>query len=157
MLCQLQVYSKVSQTCIYIYLLFFGFFSHIIHYRVLSRVPCAGHQQVLLVTYSICNNECMSVPFSQFIPPLFLYPGNHKFVFYVCCSISVLQISSFVQRLLLFFFEDSRLFFLLIVSLPPPLPPSMFSLIQKNHLIFLEVNFSEKKMYTVFLNINYVL
>ena len=32
----------------------------------------------------------MSIPISQFIPPLPLHPGNHKFVFYVCDSISVL-------------------------------------------------------------------
>jgi len=34
-----QVYNKVNQ--LYIYPLFFRFFSHIGHYRVLSRVPCA--------------------------------------------------------------------------------------------------------------------
>ena len=41
MLCQFQVYSKVNQLYIYIYPLLFRFFSHIGHYRVLSRVPCA--------------------------------------------------------------------------------------------------------------------
>ena len=40
----------------------------------------------------------MSVPISQFIPSL--PPGNHKFVFYICNSISVLQISSFVPLFL---------------------------------------------------------
>ena len=36
-------YSKVNQSYIYIYMypLFFTFFSHIGHYRVLSRVLCA--------------------------------------------------------------------------------------------------------------------
>ena len=34
-----QMYSKVNQLCIYIYPLFIRFFSHIGHYRVLSRVP----------------------------------------------------------------------------------------------------------------------
>ena len=34
-------YSKVNQLCIYISPLFFRLFSHIGHYRVLSRVPCA--------------------------------------------------------------------------------------------------------------------
>ena len=32
----------------------------------------------------------MSIPISQFIPPHPLLPGNHKFVFYICDSISVL-------------------------------------------------------------------
>ena len=31
----------------------------------------------------------MSIPVSQFIPPS-LTPGNHKFVFYICDSNSVL-------------------------------------------------------------------
>ena len=32
----------------------------------------------------------MSIPISQFIPPLPFPLGNHKFVFYSCDSISVL-------------------------------------------------------------------
>ena len=44
----------------------------------------------------------MSTPSSQFIPPPPLPPGNHTFVFHICDSISVLQISSFVA-----FFLDS--------------------------------------------------
>ena len=35
------MYSKVNHLYIYIYPLFLRFFSHIGHYRVLSRVPCA--------------------------------------------------------------------------------------------------------------------
>ena len=31
----------------------------------------------------------MLIPISQFIPPLSFPPGNHKFVFYICDSISV--------------------------------------------------------------------
>ena len=38
---QFQVYSKLIQLYIYMYLFFFRFFSHRGHYRVLSRVPCA--------------------------------------------------------------------------------------------------------------------
>ena len=45
----------------------FRFFSHICHYRVLSRVPCAI-QQVLLSYYCICNSTYMSISISQFIP-----------------------------------------------------------------------------------------
>ena len=40
MLCPFQVYSRVIQLCIYKYLSFFKFFSHIGYYRILSRVPC---------------------------------------------------------------------------------------------------------------------
>ena len=41
MLCWFQVYNKVTQFYIYMYLFFFKFFSNIGYYRVLSRVPCA--------------------------------------------------------------------------------------------------------------------
>ena len=61
-----QVYSNVNQLYIYIYPLFFRFFSHIGHYRVLGRVPCAI-QQVLII-YFIYSSVCMSIPISQFIP-----------------------------------------------------------------------------------------
>ena len=50
MLYQFQVYSKVIQLYIYIYLFFFKFFSHLGYYRILSRVPCAM-QQVLVITF----------------------------------------------------------------------------------------------------------
>ena len=42
----------ISYTCIYIPL-FFRFFSHIGHYRVLSRVPCAIRQVVISYTLHI--------------------------------------------------------------------------------------------------------
>ena len=35
----------------------------------------------------------MSIPISQFVPPS-LTPGNHKFVFYTCNSISVSKVKS---------------------------------------------------------------
>ena len=47
MLCEFQVYSKGNQLHICTYPLFFRLFSHIGHYRALSRVPCAI-QQVLI-------------------------------------------------------------------------------------------------------------
>ena len=48
MLCQFLLYSKVSQLHIHIYPLLFRFCSHIGHYRVLNRVPCAIHQLSIL-------------------------------------------------------------------------------------------------------------
>ena len=36
----------------------------------------------------------MSIPISQFIPPQPFPLGNPKFVFYICDSLSALQISS---------------------------------------------------------------
>ena len=44
-----QVYSKVIQLYIYMYLLFFKFFSHLGCYIILSRVPCAI--QEVLISY----------------------------------------------------------------------------------------------------------
>ena len=79
----------------YTYPLFFRVFSHIGHYRVLSRVPRAI-QKVLIVTYIIHSIAYVSIPVSPYPSPLPAFsPGNHKFVFYICDSISVLQISSF--------------------------------------------------------------
>ena len=38
------------------------------------------------------------IPNSKFIPPPHFPFGNHQFVLYVCESISVLQINSFVKK-----------------------------------------------------------
>ena len=43
------LYSKVNQ--LYVYLLFFRFYSHLGYYRVLSRVPCAIHIQQVFISY----------------------------------------------------------------------------------------------------------
>ena len=58
MLCQFQVYSKVNQSCMYIYPLFFRFFSHTGDYRVLSRVPCAIPQ--VLISYLFYVQQCVA-------------------------------------------------------------------------------------------------
>ena len=95
MLCQSQVYSKVNQLYIYIYPLFFRFFVHTGHYRVVSRVPCAKQQ--VLISYLFYIQQCVYLnPNLPIYPSPPLTPGNSKFVFYICNSISVLQISSFV-------------------------------------------------------------
>ena len=80
MLCQFQVYSKVNQLYIYVYPLFFRFFSHIGHHRILSRVPCAIQQVLISCLFYI--QQCVYVTPSLPIHPL--PPRNHRFVFYVC-------------------------------------------------------------------------
>ena len=74
------MYSKVSQFHIYIYLLFFRFFTHIGPYRIMSRVPML-YSRSLLVIYFIYSSVYMSFPISQFIPLPF-----YRFVFYICDS-----------------------------------------------------------------------
>ena len=56
---------------LYIYPLFFRFYSHIGHYRVLSRVPCAIllYSRSLLFVCFIYSSVYMSIPISQLIPP----------------------------------------------------------------------------------------
>ena len=44
----------------------------------------------LFVIYFIYSSVYMSLPISQFIPPHPVPPGNQKFIFYICNSISVL-------------------------------------------------------------------
>ena len=78
------LYSKVSQ------LYMSSLFSCVGHYRVFSRVSCVI-QQVLLLVYFMYSSVYMSIPISHFIPLLPHFPpGNHKFVFYIGDSISVL-------------------------------------------------------------------
>ena len=60
--------------------------------------PVPDHRS-LLFTHLIHNSVCMFTPTSSFIPPLTspLPLENHKFVFYVCESVSVLQRGSSVS------------------------------------------------------------
>ena len=91
MLCQFLLCSKVNQSYVYIYPLFFRFPSHLGHHRALSRVPGAIH--LVLISYLFYTQQCINVN-----PNLPVHPtlGNHKFVLYICDSISALQISSSV-------------------------------------------------------------
>ena len=83
--------TAVNQLCMYIYPLFFRLLSHIIDYRVLSRVPCAIQQA--LISYLFYIQQCVYVnPNLPIYPSSPLFPVNCKF-FYICNS--VLQISSF--------------------------------------------------------------
>ena len=62
----------MKQLYIYIYPLFFRFFSHVDHYRVLSRVPCAT--QWVLVDYLFYIQQCV-----YFNPKLLIYPSPQPF------------------------------------------------------------------------------
>ena len=76
-----------TETHTYIYIdVYFRFCSHIGHYRVLSRVPCAL-QWVLSSRFYIV--VCTSQSQSPNLSPTFSL-DNHKFVFYIFDSISVL-------------------------------------------------------------------
>ena len=95
MLCQFLLYSRVNQLYVYLYPLFFGFPSHLGHHRSLSRVPCAIQQA--LISYLFYTQQSIYVSPNLPIRPTPPSPvGNHKFVLYICDSISALQISSSV-------------------------------------------------------------
>ena len=95
MLCQFQVYSKVNQPYVYIYLLFFQI---LFPYRQLQSTEqsslcyTVGPYQlsILYIVVCICQSQSPNLSFLPFPP------DNHNFVFYICNSISILQISSFV-------------------------------------------------------------
>ena len=70
MLCQLQVYSKVNQ--LYIYSLIFRFLSHIGHYRLLSRVPCATQQ--VLISYLFYIQQFVYVHATLSLHPSLPFP-----------------------------------------------------------------------------------
>jgi len=65
----------------------------ITEYWVEFHVLCS---RCLFVVYFIHSSVYMSIPISQLIPLPPLSPSNHYLLFYICDSISVLQISSFV-------------------------------------------------------------
>ena len=65
-------------------------FSHIGHSRVLSRVPCAIQRSLLVIYFIIIVCMCQSQPSNLSLPPFPPLPGNHKLIFYICNSISVL-------------------------------------------------------------------
>ena len=99
MLCWFLLHSKLNQLYIYIYVLFFRFPSHLGHHRALSGVPCAN-SRFSLVIYVIHSIDTVYIN-----PNLPIHPtppsqlGNHKFVLYICVSISALQIRSSVPFL----------------------------------------------------------
>ena len=84
---------------LYIYPLFFGFFSHMGYYRVLHRSPVLYNRFLLIICfiYSVCICQYQSLNLSL---PTFLL-GNHKFV-----STSV-TLSLFGNTFICTFFKDS--------------------------------------------------
>ena len=87
MLCQFQVHNKVNQLYIYIYLLFWRFFSHIGHYRVLSRVPRAIWQ--VLISYLFYIQQCVYVNPNLPIypsPPISVLLGFFLILYFPSCS-----------------------------------------------------------------------
>ena len=61
------------------------------------------YSRTSLVICFIYSREYVLIPNSWFVPSPLPFPlGNHKFVFYVCGSISVLYLSSFVSFFLRF-------------------------------------------------------
>ena len=100
MLCQFHVQQSDSvlyilyiYICVYIF--FFRFFSIIGYYKILNIVPCAMQQDLVIYLFHI--QQFVSVNPKLLIYPSLLNFGNHTFVFYVCGSVSVLQISSYVS------------------------------------------------------------
>ena len=88
MSCYYLLYSKVHQLYSTHIPLFFRFFSHIDHYRVLSSL-CCWFSLVIYFTHSRVHT---SIPISQSIPPPHSPFCIHTFVLYVCVSVSALQI-----------------------------------------------------------------
>ena len=72
----------------------FRFYSHVDYHRILCRVPCATQQVPIGQSFHLpqCAYTYPKFPVHLPRPPPVPF-GNHKFVFKVCESISVLQIS----------------------------------------------------------------
>ena len=86
MVCQFLLQSKVNQLDIYIYPLFFRFFSHIGFYSLLNRILCAIPQALFSYKQLINSSACIC----RFHSPNLSLPsapclsGNHKSVFCIC-------------------------------------------------------------------------
>ena len=91
----------IMYICIYIYI--YILFQVLFLYRLLQNIefPMLYGRFLLVICY-IYSSVYMLIPTSWFILAHFPF-GNHKFVFYVCGSISILYRSSFVS----IFFLDS--------------------------------------------------
>ena len=84
------VQQSESAICIHICPIF-GFPSHLVHQRALSRVP--GAIQKVLIVSIVCTCQLQSPNPTKPLFPL----GVHVFVLCVCVSISALQISSSIS------------------------------------------------------------
>ena len=84
----MQVIPLCAHTHTYINLLFFRFFS-ISSYKILSRVACAVTDALVGHLFSIQWCVSANPKLLIYLPPLSTF-GNHKFVFFICVSISVL-------------------------------------------------------------------
>ena len=63
MLCELQGYSKVTQSYVYMCLLVLKFFSRSGYYRILSRVPVLYGRSLLVISF---KDSSVYVPTSNF-------------------------------------------------------------------------------------------
>ena len=89
--------SALRQSDVVILTFFFMFFSIVVYHSTLTMVPYTRQQDV--VFYPFCIEQ-----FASPNPKLLIHPsptcfpvGSHKCILYVCDSLSVLQISSFVS------------------------------------------------------------
>ena len=100
MLYQFLLYSKVNHLYIYIYLLFFRFYSHIGHYRVLSRVACAIQQ--VLISYLFYIQQCVFVN-----PNLPIYPISSSPLVTISLFSTSVTLFLFCKQVHLYHFLDS--------------------------------------------------
>ena len=114
-LCEFQMCSKMNQLYTYIYIYPpWGILVPlwiITEYWIKFPVVCG---RSLLGTYFTYNCMYMSILISQFISLPLSSPGNHKFAFYICDSISVFQISSLVSLFLDFTYKLYHMIFVFL-------------------------------------------
>ena len=102
-LCQSLLQHKQDESAVYLHtsLLFFGFPSHLSHYRALSRVPRALQQVLISYLFYTHNRVYISISISQFSPPFCPPFGVHTFVllhlslFLLCRQVHLYHFSTF--------------------------------------------------------------
>ena len=105
MLCSFQVHSKVIQSCMDMYLLFFRFFSYLGYYRMLrsrsslaacftqSYTVCYTHTRIVRVC--TCPSQTPNLPLRPHISPLVMY------VYFLSLCDRFCSVSKFISIILL--------------------------------------------------------
>ena len=109
------MYSKVNQLYIYKYALCFRFFSHIVHYRILSKIPCAI-EQVVINSFKYQSVQLLS-RVQLFVTP---WIAARQASLSITNSRSSLQLTSIKSVM-----PSSHLILCRPLLLLPPIPPSI--------------------------------
>ena len=162
MMCQFLLHSKVNQLYKYMYLLFFRFFSHIGHYRVLNSVPCPYQLSILYIVMCVCQSQSSNVslahPFAFVVKTKQLNSnGNNPLYFLTTvCFLHVRLYFCFVNKYICYSLRNSHVHKCRI-TLEKNFPSRVDSEISSPMICFPKILLQEQGNYflSVFFNIEF--